>query len=300
MTSAHGLVLLHSYSFPTAARLLASGETEPGATGALVKDGKDSLEEDVTEDGKTDASVALNTTETLAVADGCVVNVRAWDDKGAGADLDGEVGKGSRAGNNVTTLVVVKGSARHLAVVGSDDRRWEVQKSGTGVSDGGANAGADGGTGADLVATGGEAPETLAVVDRDVGDSARVLGAVNETEVVGTCSTLSEADGEERSGKGRLDRVKEGGLLLGADRVDAAEGQAEKTVVVGVSNELSRDGGGSLNGLRSGSHAANDDLVSIDAASSTRAIAVADLPGVAGLEGTAGGRVVDRVARSLA
>ena len=76
-----------------------------------------------------------------------------------------------------------------------------------------------------------------------------------------------------------LDGVEEGGLLRGADGVDAAERKTEETVVVGILGELSRDLGGGLNCLRGGSDGTDDDLVSVDVAAGAGAVLVADLPG---------------------
>jgi len=47
---------------------------------------------------------------------------------------------------------------------------------------------------------------------------------------------------------------------------------------------LRGDGGGGLDGLARGCHAADGDLVGVDLAGGTRAIAVGDLPGVAALD----------------
>lgn len=77
-------------------------------------------------------------------------------------------------------------------------------------------------------------PEALAAVDGNVGDGAGVLGAVDETKVVSTGSALLEVYGEELLAERGLDGVEEGGLLLGADSVDAAESKTEETIVVGI------------------------------------------------------------------
>ena len=82
-------------------------------------------------------------------------------------------------------------------------------------------------------------PESVAAVDWGVGDGAGVPGAVDEAEVVGTGSALLQGDCEELLLEGVLDGVEEGGLLVWRDCVDAAESQAEETVVVDVSGELS-------------------------------------------------------------
>jgi hypothetical protein len=81
-------------------------------------------------------------------------------------------------------------------------------------------------------------PEAVGAVDGGVGDGAGVLGAVDEAEVVGAGGALPQVGGEELGLEGVLDGVEEGGLLVGRNGVDAAEGQAEETVVVDVLGEL--------------------------------------------------------------
>lgn len=62
------------------------------------------------------------------------VDVATRDGEAGAANTDDEVGKSSRAGEGVTTLVGVVGSARNLSIVGVDDGVWEKEKSGTGIS----------------------------------------------------------------------------------------------------------------------------------------------------------------------
>lgn len=143
-------------------------------------------------------------------------------------------------------------------------------------------------------------PEALAAVDRDIGDGALVLGAVDEAEVVGTSGTGLEIDSEELLLQGGLDAVEEGGLLLGLDGVDAAESKAEETIVVSVLSELGRDLGGGFDCLGSSGDGANDDLVGVDITARTGAVLVADLPGGALDLLARGGWVVFRVASRLA
>jgi hypothetical protein len=111
----------------------------------------------------------------------------------------------------------------------------------------------------------------------------RVICAVNVAEVVGAGSVVLEVGSEERFSQRALDSVKPGPLLRGTNGVDGAHGEAEESIGVDVLREQGRDGSGSLDSLRSGSNGTNSDLVSVDLATGTRAVAVQDLPGVAGL-----------------
>ena len=62
------------------------------------------------------------------------VDVATWNGEAGAANTDDEVGKGGRAGEGVTTLAGVVGSAGNLSIVGVDDGVWEEKKSGTGIS----------------------------------------------------------------------------------------------------------------------------------------------------------------------
>lgn len=97
------------------------------------------------------------------------------------------------------------------------------------------------GRGADAVSAGVELPEAVAAVDRDVGDGAGVLGAVDVAKVVGAGGALLQVDGEEFLAEAALDGVEEGGLSVWLDSVDSAEGEAEEAVVVGVRSESRGD-----------------------------------------------------------
>lgn len=173
-----------------------------------------------------------------------------------------------------------KGCTRDLGVVGSDNGLGKVKKGGAGVSNGGVRGG-DCGTGSYSVTAGGELPETVGSVDIDVGDGTSVLGLVNVTEVVATCSTLLKVNGEERGGKRALDGVEEGGLGGRLNSVDGGEGKSKETIVVGIIEELAGDRGCSLDSLGGSSDGSNLDLVCIDNTSCTRSVTVGDGPGLA-------------------
>lgn len=257
------------------------------------------LEENVTEDGETAAGarVGLDTAVTLGGGDLGVVDVAAGDGELLASDDCGEAGKSGRAREDVTTLAVGVLGSGDLGVVSVDDGVGEKHESGSGVGNGRVRGG-NSGAAADGVTGGGELPEAVGSVDVHVGEGTGVLGGVNVAEVVGSGSALLEVDSEELAGKSALDSVEEGGLLIGADGVDGREGKSDQTVVVSVLLELSRDGGSSLNSLRSGSDTANDDLVGVDQTRSTGAVTVADVPSLT-VELLARGGVVDSVTRSL-
>ena len=143
-------------------------------------------------------------------------------------------------------------------------------------------------------------PEALAAVDGDVSDGAGVLCGVDETEVVGAGFAFLEVDGEELLLESGRDGVEEGGLLRGADGVDAAEGEAEEAVVVGVLCELGGDLSGGLDCLGGGSDGADDDLVGVDISAGAGAVLVGNLPGCSGDLLAGCGRVVLGVTSALA
>lgn len=161
---------------------LLSSESELGGAGAFEND-KLALEEDVTEDGKTDTAVGLETTEALGAGDAAIVHVGAGNGELGATDDGGEAGEGGGAREDVTALGAAVGGTGDLGVVGVDDGVVEEEEGGAGVSDGVDGLG-DGGAGADGVAVSGEAPVAFAAVGVDVGDAAGVLGAVDEAKVV--------------------------------------------------------------------------------------------------------------------
>ena len=125
-----------------------------------------------------------------------------------------------------------------------------------------------------------------------------MLGRVDEAEVVAPHRALLQIGREERRGQAGA-RVGEESLLLGRlDGVDGVEGEAEQAVVVDVLLELGGDGLGELDGLAGDGRAADGDGVGVDVARGAGAVAVGDVPCVAGelLRGAGGSRVVDPVA----
>lgn len=286
-------VFLHFY-------LRLGGKSKTRAALRLVEDSVDTLKEDVTEDRHANTIVGLDTAVASATAGRSKVDVAARDDESLAADSDVEVGQRGAAREDVAALGAAVRRAGDLGVVGLDGGVGDEEEGGASVGDGSADAAGGGGGGADAVATGGELPEALTAVDGDVGDGAGVLGAVDEAEVVAAGFALLEVDGEELLLERRLDGVKEGGLLLRADGVDAAERETEEAVIVGVLCELSRNLGGGLNCLRGGSDGTDDDLVGVDISTGTRTVLVLDTPGCSGDLLAGCGWVVLGVAGALA
>lgn len=237
------------------------------------------LEEDVAEDVESDARVVLDSAEAGAGAAGDrgVVDELAGHGLSDAANGDGEAGQGSTAWEDVAALSAVVLSATDLGVVGLDNGGVDIDESCAGVDDT-VDRAADSCRSADLVTGSSEAPEALAVVNRDVGDGSSVLRGVNEAEVVGTGSMVLEGDSEELLSKRALDGVEE--CLLGGrrDSVDAAESETEETIGVLVLSKLGRNGGSSLDSLGGSGHTSNGDLISINLARCAGTIAVADLP----------------------
>lgn len=168
----------------------AAREAKTRAALRLVKDGVNSLEENVAKDGELQAVVGLDAAEALGATRGREVDVATGDDEGLAVDGDVEVGQLGAAGEDVAALVAVVRGARDARVVVVDDVVGEEHERGAGVGDGGADGACRAGRGTDAVAAGGELPEAVGAVDGCVGDGAGVLGAVDEAEVVGAGGAL--------------------------------------------------------------------------------------------------------------
>lgn len=233
-------------------------ETQPGTVAAHLVDDVLALEEDVTKDAEAIKTRGrLDTTKARAVAVGGKVDVLSGDGLLDAVDEDGEVGERAAAGEgNTSGLGVVLGTV-DLRVVGVDDGVIDVDEGCAGVGNG-VDAGAGGG-GANAVAVGSEAPETLAVVDIDIGNGAGVLALVDVTKVISTSSVVLEVDSEQRLSKLRLDSVEESGLLHRLDGVDRAHGETQKTISAGILSELGRNGRGGLDSLGLGRNGTNSD-----------------------------------------
>ena len=187
------------------------------------------------------------------------------------------------------------GGSRDLGVVCGDDGVGEEEERGAGVGDGLEGRGY-GAAGADGVAGGGEAPESLAVVDGGVGDVAGVFGTVNVAEVVRAWFSLQKVGGEDGRVEEGLGVGEEGLLLVRGDGVDGGEGEAEEAVGF-ILSEFGGDGLGEFDGLACDGCTAYVNGVGVDVTAGGAPIAVANGPGFAGedLSGGGIGGVVDVV-----
>lgn len=223
------------------------------------------LEEDITEDGLSDAVIALESTEAAsALRSRRVVHVATWNHGRVSFDLEREVGKGGAAAEDVSTVRLAVGRSGDLGIVGGDKVVGEKEEGGSSVGNGG-DAFTDRGSGANGIPAGCETPETLGVVYGGVCDVASVLAGVNVAEVVATGLTLLQVGGEERGVEAGLGVGEEGLYLVGSDRVDGAESEAEETITL-VLSEFRADGFSQLDGLAGDGCTADVDGVSVDVA----------------------------------
>ena len=170
-------------------------------------------------------------------------------------------------------------SAVDTAIVVRDHIIVDQKKSRSGISDGVADSASIGV--ADGVAVGGEAPETLAIINIDIGDLACMGRVVNGAKGVSAGLALLEIGGEQRRREARLDVIKEGQLLLWLDCVDRRKCQAQETVVARVLGELGADLFSELNSLIGERGLANGDGVSVYIAAGATSVAVGYIPGIA-------------------
>lgn len=256
------------------------------------------LEEDVTDDGETDALVTLDTTEAGAAASGRVVDVVARNGALDAANDEGEVGQGGGAGEDVAAVARAVLRILDLLVVGTNDVGRQVDKSSASVGDG-VDVSGLGLARTDDKAIGLELPEAVRRIDIDVGDISSVPALNDHAEVVRTHFALLEGDGEQLLGKRRANSVEERFLRRWLNSVDAGESKAQKAIAVDVLGEGGGDGGGGLDGLGGGSHTTHNHLVGVDGTRSTGAIAVRDVPRGAFHLGARLGGIVDGVAGLL-
>ena len=181
------------------------------------------LEPDVAEDGHADTAVALEAAEARTARRGRgVVEVVTRDRAGVVADREADVGKGGRAGEDVATVVLAIGGTLDVAPVVRNDGVVDKDERGSGVGDGLDRRGR-GGAGANGVAVGSVAPESLTAVDIGVADIAGMFAVVNVSEVVVAGLTLLKVGGEQRGVEVGLGVVEESLLRGRLDGVDAGE-----------------------------------------------------------------------------
>ena len=109
--------------------------SEAKARALGVEDDILALEEDITEDGESNARVALDTTVAggAASGDGSVVDQLTGNNRVVAIDVDSEVRQGGGARESVATDGVVVLGTRDLLVVGSNNGVIEQKQSGSGV-----------------------------------------------------------------------------------------------------------------------------------------------------------------------
>ena len=117
-------------------------------------------------------------------------------------------------------------------------------------------------------------------------------------ELVGADGVVFEVCGKERGGEVGADVVEEGFLGARLDGVDAAEGEADEPVRLGVGDEGGGDVRRELDRLGGYGRAADGDGVGADDAGGAAAVAVGDAPGAV-FEGGVGRGVVGGEGRVL-
>ncbi len=238
------------------------------------------LEEDITKDGLSDTTVALQTTEAAsALRRRRVVHVAPRHNGRVAFNLEGEVGKRGAAVKDVSTVGLAVGGPRDLSVVGVDEVIWEEEKGGSRVGDGG-DALADCGSRANGIPAASEAPEALGVVHGGVGDVAGVFARVNVAEVVAAGLTLLQVGGEEWGIKAGLGVGEEGLHLVGGDGIDGAEGETEEAVAL-VLSEFRADGFGQFDGLARDGRPSDIDDIRVNVTAGGAAISIANAPRLA-------------------
>ncbi len=146
------------------------------ASTRITEDNKLALQEHVPKDTEANSIITLDPTETCTapITDGGIVYITARHDGAISFDCESDGGQSGRAVEDIAAIGLGVGRSRDLGVVCGDDGVGEEEEGGAGVGDG-REGGGHGAAGADGVAGGGEAPESLAVVDGGVGDVAGVF-----------------------------------------------------------------------------------------------------------------------------
>lgn len=146
-----------------------------------------------------------------------------------------EIGERGRARKRVAALRGIVLRARDLGVVSLDHGGVNVEEGGACVED--ASDGRLGAGRANAICRGSDAPPALTVVCVDIGDSASVLGLVNEAEVIASCSMVLQIHSEQGLSKLTQHSVEEGRLLCRLHSVQRAESETEEAISVRVLSE---------------------------------------------------------------
>lgn len=165
-----------------ARRLLSPAQAR--GLGAGIEDDILALEEDVADDGETDAGVPLDTTEAGAAARGRVVDVVTGDGALGVANDEGEAGQVGGAGEDVAAVAGAVLRVLHLLVVGADDVLGQVEESGASVGDGVDRGGGLGLAVTDREARGLELPEAVGRININIGDVASVTALNYRAKII--------------------------------------------------------------------------------------------------------------------
>jgi hypothetical protein len=254
----------------------------------LIKDRINTLQKYISKDRHSDPIIRLNPTVARTPIDRCEVDVATRDDKHLPADVDIEIRQAGTAREHISALRAIVLRARDFRVIGFDSRGRDEQQRGSGVCNRGANTAGSCRRRANAVAGCRELPESAAALHRHISDRAGILRSINVSEIIRPRSAFLQIHGEKLRFQRALHAVEEGELRGGSHGVDAAESQAEEAVIVDVLGKLRGNLRRGLNGLRSGSHRADDDFVGVHVSAGAGAVLVGDFPGRAG-ELSAGG-----------
>ena len=262
-------------------RLCSLGRKAKLWGGRAVENHELRLEEDVAVDTEANAGVALDTTEAGAASRGGVVDVAAGHDGLVGSDAERDAGESRGAWVGVTALTGVVSGAGDLSIVSADGGCGEVEKRGSGVSDG-VDARRYERPGADSITITAELPEAIGGVDGDVGNRSGVLRCIDVTKIVASWCTLLQVGCEERGVEASFDVAEECLLGLRLHCIDRIESQTEQAIIAGVLLELSTDCLGQFDGLARCRCGANTHSVGVNIAACCAAITIGDTPSVAG------------------
>ena len=221
----------------------------------------------------------MDATEALSAGGaGSEVDDGARNSGGVVTDSEGEIGQGSSAVEDIAAVIARISGAANRSIVGGDSGVAGEEEGGSGVSDTRVST-----LGAGLTVhregLGGVLPETVAAVDRGVGNVSRVLGRIGLSKIIGSISVLGEVGGEERRVQARLGVVKESRRLVRCHGVDAAECKTQKSVS-GTRNEFGGDFLGKLNNLALDNSLSNGDSVSSNNSAGRGSIPVGNRPGL--------------------
>ena len=145
---------------------------------ALVENGKHGLEKDVPEYGEANASVGLDASVALCLADRPIVNVAARNCEHLAADEHLESWQLCRAAEDISSPRTVVACTRHLIVVSGDNTVGQIEKGCASVSDSVADSTSKEAARSGGPSSGRKLPSAVGSVDRyirDVTDVSRCI-----------------------------------------------------------------------------------------------------------------------------